>query len=184
MEFKQFVEEAKALDPNKKRLISQILMLVSVANQIRPIYAEHLEAAASATEFFESVYMDDALRMEMAWAKIALCFHSDDFFERFEIIDSYDVPVSGGQFTLSDAKNSISVSVACEGDTAHVRVFEDGVLNETLFTDSKQLGFATECGGRAYPPPMSLHSHGNTVALIPWELNEMGERASTAKRPL
>lgn len=182
MEFKEFEEQSANGMFAEPRLMRQIIQLLSLGGGIKPIFSEHLREANTAKDFFQSVFDDDDLRMDMGWSKIATVLFPDEFLGRFDYQDSYTVPVVDGKMTLTALDGSSSTSVKVDGKVAKVLVFEDGAINETLFEDSRQIGFDTECGSRHYPAPLSLHSFRDTVVIVPWVLDEMGERASRSHK--
>lgn len=178
MEFKELEAQVASGNYANKKSLRQIIQLVSLGGAIKPLFLGHLARAHDVGEFFRLIFDDDDLRMEMAWSKIATDLFPDEFLNRFNHIDSYTVPVVDGKVTLEALDGSTSASVNVDGDVAKVLVFKDGAINETLFTNSRQIGFDTECGSRSYPAPLSLHSFRDTVVIVPWVLDEMGERAS------
>ena len=170
--------QSNMLDEETGKAVKHMLQLISIGNKPLDQYAEHLEKASTWHELAEAIYADDALRCELVWSEVALFLHPNDCLTRFEPVECFKADAPNNVLQLNAAKGDRSWHIGLDSDVADVRVFKDGAINEQVFRNIESFNVDVVCNGHTITAPFSVHTSGNIVSIVPWELGPDGFRVS------
>lgn len=179
MDFQQLKDQVHAVEGRAGHDYRELLSLSSVAGNVWPQYREHLIGAASADEFFEAVYQDDALKFENLWAYWAKMRHSREWIDRFEadavvtnvLLDNRGVFLSGRD------GNELLIPMKGRGKKYNVYVFSENGFNEKVAELYGSTYGTFTCCGMELEGAYDIYRADRALIFERWAIDKFMRRA-------
>lgn len=169
----------------RRELYRDVVAATTLGGRVTPGFSEKLAAAATVDEFIESVYEDDGLRQERAWAYIARRRDEGDWARRlgYDAADDFGGLLAGDGLIRPIDGATAPVPFPVPG-ARRAYLFHDGTFNREIARLVGTLDGDYRCGSLELRGRFDVYERNGSLFFERWEYDELGARVGDIARRL